>query len=47
MKVCSKCGKTEKDASIWYFCKRCQLFLCYWCYKICPHCKSDKEVVRV
>lgn len=51
MKTCAKCGKTT--GSIWYFCKKCQLFLCYscaanwWGLLPCPTCKSDKNLVKV
>jgi hypothetical protein len=50
MKVCSGCGRTETESSIWYFCQKCQLFLCYFCAIsnfCCPHCKSSHYLIKV
>src|SRR5437867_5059051 len=30
MKVCVKCGKSD-HTSVWYFCKKCQVFICGVC----------------
>jgi hypothetical protein len=51
--ICAKCGRTEKEVETWYFCKKCQVHLCFWCVSgflglnPCPICKETKYLVRV
>jgi hypothetical protein len=49
--VCVKCGKTESIG--WYFCKKCQVHMCYSCASVflglnpCPVCGETKHLVKV